>query len=190
MITFSSTNTPVHQATSTTDYDAYTNDASEQADVPPPVPTTPPPTVHQNTFTREVTTLISSSAQQSGAYANGDNDDDNAANDDAAHEPRFDLTAQKEQLCQRIAGKLAALADEQTAIADEQLANERLGVEVAAQVAEKIRAVDVSRFRSYVDDVGHITMLLLSLSGRLARTENELQVVEVGDSERVSFLHA
>lgn len=108
--------------------------------------------------------------------------------EDADEESDFTtLTHQKEQLIGRLASKITVLVGEQAHIAEETAANELLGVEVANKVTERIRTVDVSKFRSYVDDVGHITMLLLSLSGRLARTENELQIVDVGDSERVSF---
>lgn len=73
--------------------------------------------------------------------------------------------------------KITALTAEQTAIADETLANDTLGSDVAARVSAIVRPVVASKFRSYVDDVGHITMLLLSLSGRLAKTENDLQAL-------------
>ena len=56
-----------------------------------------------------------------------------------------------------------------------------LGNDVALKVAQKVRPSDASKFRSYVDDVGYITMLLLSLSGRLARTDNALHCI-VDDS--------
>lgn len=113
---------------------------------------------------------------------------DTVANDDDAQPPSllFDLTHHKELLIARLTAKIAVLVRQQAYIADETTANETLGHDVATEVAAKIRTIDVSKFRSYVDDVGHITMLLLSLSARLARTENELQIVEVGDAERVS----
>lgn len=59
-------------------------------------------------------------------------------------------------------------------LAEESTANDALGHDVAFKVAQKVRPGDSTKFRSYVDDVGYITMLLLSLSGRLARTENAL----------------
>lgn len=135
-------------------------------------------------FMREVTTLIS---EPQTVVVNGHGEADNDADPNAADDAiaPFDLTRQKEELVDRLTSKIAVLVHEQSFIGEETAANELLGVEVARKVADKIRPVDVSKFRSYVDDVGHITMLLLSLSGRLARTENELQVVEVGDSERV-----
>lgn len=154
------------------------------------MPTTPPPSMPSH-FTQELlpngntedctvileTIAVAATDDDNKDY---DNDDDNNSTDDFTT-----LTHQKEQLMTRLASKIAVLVGEQAHIAEETVANEVLGVEVARKVTERIRAVDVSKFRSYVDDVGHITMLLLSLSGRLARTENELQIVDVGDSERV-----
>ncbi len=79
----------------------------------------------------------------------------------------------------RISKKLLVLATEQTTIAEESTANDMLGNDVSLIVEQKLRPTDASKFRTYVDDVGHITMLLLSLSGRLAKTENTLH--DIGD---------
>lgn len=92
-----------------------------------------------------------------------------------------DLTKKKEELVQRLGKKLLVLSNEQTSIAEESNANDLLGADVALKVAQKCRPSDASKFRSYVDDVGYITMLLLSLSGRLARTDNALHTI-VDDS--------
>lgn len=87
----------------------------------------------------------------------------------------------------RISKKLLVLANEQTTIGEESTANDMLGNDVSLTVEQKLRPTDASKFRTYVDDVGHITMLLLSLSGRLAKAENTLQ--NVGDDvEKVSFI--
>ncbi|XP_062548795.1 protein Shroom isoform X2 [Armigeres subalbatus] len=88
-----------------------------------------------------------------------------------------DLTKKKEELVQRLGKKLLVLSNEQTSIAEESNANDLLGNDVALKVAQKVRPSDASKFRSYVDDVGYITMLLLSLSGRLARTDNALHCI-------------
>lgn len=98
-----------------------------------------------------------------------------------------DLTRQKEELVSRISKKLLVLANEQTTIAEESTANDMLGNDVSLMVEQKLRPTDASKFRTYVDDVGHITMLLLSLSGRLAKTENTLQGV-VDEVEKVKRL--
>uniref|UniRef100_A0A182PCM0 ASD2 domain-containing protein n=1 Tax=Anopheles epiroticus TaxID=199890 RepID=A0A182PCM0_9DIPT len=89
-----------------------------------------------------------------------------------------DLTKKKEELVQRLGKKLLVLTNEQTNIAEESNANDLLGNDVALKVTQKVRPSDASRFRSYVDDVGYITMLLLSLSGRLARTDNALHMID------------
>ncbi|KFB45215.1 AGAP008245-PA-like protein [Anopheles sinensis] len=89
-----------------------------------------------------------------------------------------DLTKKKEELVQRLGKKLLVLTNEQTSIAEESNANDLLGNDVALKVTQKVRPTDASKFRSYVDDVGYITMLLLSLSGRLARTDNALHSID------------
>lgn len=96
------------------------------------------------------------------------------------------MTRQKEELVTRLSRKVSILANEQTALADETTANDALGVDVARKVSTKVRPVEASKFRSYVDDVGHITMLLLSLSGRLAKTENDLHALSEG-ADKVRF---
>lgn len=83
----------------------------------------------------------------------------------------------QEELVERLGKKLKVLETEQTMLAEESTANDALGHEVAFKVAQKVRPGDSTKFRSYVDDVGYITMLLLSLSGRLARTENALHTI-------------
>lgn len=83
----------------------------------------------------------------------------------------------KEELVERLTKKLKVLETEQTVLAEESTANDALGHDVAFKVAQKVRPGDSTKFRSYIDDVGYITMLLLSLSGRLARTENALHTI-------------
>ncbi|XP_052892283.1 protein Shroom [Anopheles moucheti] len=95
-----------------------------------------------------------------------------------------DLTKKKEELVQRLGKKLLVLTNEQTNIAEESNANDLLGNDVALKVAQKVRPTDASKFRSYVDDVGYITMLLLSLSGRLARTENALHMIDANHPDK------
>lgn len=85
-----------------------------------------------------------------------------------------DLTKQKEELVIRLTKQLVTLTNDRTLISDQSTTNDLLGTDISSVVANKVRPSDSTKFRSYVDDVGHITMLLLSLSGRLARTENSL----------------
>ncbi|XP_053673728.1 uncharacterized protein LOC128723988 [Anopheles nili] len=95
-----------------------------------------------------------------------------------------DLTKKKEELVQRLGKKLLVLTNEQTNIAEESNANDLLGNDVALKVTQKVRPTDASKFRSYIDDVGYITMLLLSLSGRLARTDNALHTIDANDPDK------
>lgn len=132
-------------------------------DDPPPSPNESTHPLYVPQFKREVTTL-----------STGDNLADGG-----------EMVRKKEELISRLANKISVLTIEQGVIVDEATANDRLGLEVARHVTERIRPVDASKFRSYVDDIGYITNLLLSLSIRLARRENELQLIDVGDSERV-----
>lgn len=85
-----------------------------------------------------------------------------------------DLTKQKEELVIRLTKQLVALTNDRTTITDQNTTNDLLGTDISSIVAQKVRPSEASKFRSHVDDVGHITMLLLSLSGRLARIENSL----------------
>lgn len=85
-----------------------------------------------------------------------------------------DLTKQKEELVIRLTKQLVALTNDRTTIADQNTTNDLLGTDISSIVSKKVRPSEATKFRSYIDDVGHITMLLLSLSGRLARTENSL----------------
>lgn len=74
----------------------------------------------------------------------------------------------------RLTKQLVALTNDRTTITDQNTSNDLLGTDISSIVAQKVRPSEASKFRSHVDDVGHITMLLLSLSGRLARIENSL----------------
>lgn len=85
-----------------------------------------------------------------------------------------DLTKQKEELVIRLTKQLVALTNDRITITDQTTTNDLLGADISSIVAQKVRSGEASKFRSHVDDVGHITMLLLSLSGRLARIENNL----------------
>jgi len=83
---------------------------------------------------------------------------------------------------------LKILEAEQTILAEESSINDSLGHEVAFKVAQKLKPGDSTKFRSYVDDIGYITMLLLSLSGRLARIENALHTIGEKSTDKVSYL--
>lgn len=96
-----------------------------------------------------------------------------------------EVAKQKDELVVRLTKKIETLRNERNTIDEETTANDVLGADIATIVSKKIRPSEASKFRSYVDDVGHITMLLLVLSGRLARTENTLYNISDA-AERVS----
>lgn len=96
----------------------------------------------------------------------------------------------QEELVTRLGKKLVVLTNEQTMLVDESTANDVLGNDVALKVAQKVRPGDSTKFRSYVDDVGYITMLLLSLSGRLARTENALHSIGEKTADKVRIINS
>lgn len=98
-----------------------------------------------------------------------------------------DLAQQKDELSIRLTKKIVALTNERNTINEETTANDLLGTDITEIIALTIRPSEASKFRSYIDDVGHITMLLLSLSGRLARTENSLYSISDA-TERVSVV--
>lgn len=78
-------------------------------------------------------------------------------------------------MIQQLNQKIGSLKREQATIGEESSANDRLGQDLFAKLAERVRPSEASKFRTYVDDVGHITSLLLSLSERLAQTESNLE---------------
>lgn len=74
---------------------------------------------------------------------------------------------------------------EQTILAEESIVNDNLGHEIAFKVAQKLKPGEFTKFRSYVDDIGYVTILLLSLSGRLARIENALHSISEESNDKV-----
>lgn len=85
----------------------------------------------------------------------------------------------------RLDRKLKVLRDEQVALAEEAAVNEALGVSVADRVKAVAKPQEANKFRTHVKEVGHITSLLLSLSGRLARAENALLDLVADHPEKV-----
>lgn len=77
------------------------------------------------------------------------------------------------------------LRDEQIALIEETSVNETLGESVADRVKAVAKLQEANKFKTHVQEVGHITSLLLSLSGRLARAENALLDLIVDHPEKV-----
>lgn len=87
----------------------------------------------------------------------------------------------------RLDRKLKVLRDEQIAVAEETTVNEALGMSVADRAKAVAKPQEANKFKTHVQEVGHITSLLLSLSGRLARVENALLGLAVDHPEKVSI---
>lgn len=87
----------------------------------------------------------------------------------------------------RLSRKLDILREEQEALSEERRLNEELGEAVCARVGKVARPGQSSKLRLHVSEVGHITSLLLGLSGRLARAENALLALPLHHNERVSL---
>lgn len=86
----------------------------------------------------------------------------------------------------RLSRKLSVLRAESVAVTEETAVNEALGQTVTERVERVARPQELAKFRLHVKEVGHITSLLLSLSGRLARAENALLTLPSTHHDRVS----
>ncbi|XP_039286091.1 protein Shroom2 [Nilaparvata lugens] len=99
--------------------------------------------------------------------------------------PNDNLYQKKEELMCRLSRKLAVLREEAVAVVEETALNETLGDAVAARTAAAgARPHELAKLRLHIREVGHITQLLLGLSGRLARAENALLGMEDNHCER------
>ncbi|XP_034140900.1 protein Shroom isoform X2 [Drosophila guanche] len=94
---------------------------------------------------------------------------------DASCEGANVIKQKLDELIKRLNQKIGALKHEQQTIGEECATNDKLGHELFAKLAESVRPSQASKFRTYIDDVGHITSLLLSLSERLSHTECSLE---------------
>ncbi|KAL1130816.1 hypothetical protein AAG570_012057 [Ranatra chinensis] len=89
-----------------------------------------------------------------------------------------------EELMQRLTRKLSVLKSESVAVSEETAVNEALGTTVTERVERVARPQEAAKFRLHVKEVGHITSLLLGLSGRLARAENALLTMPQDHQDR------
>ncbi|XP_017069144.1 protein Shroom isoform X2 [Drosophila eugracilis] len=92
-----------------------------------------------------------------------------------SEEPTNLIKQKMDELIKHLNQKIGSLKREQQTISEECSTNDKLGQDLFAKLAEKVRPSEASKFRTYVDDVGHITSLLLSLSERLSQTECSLE---------------
>lgn len=82
-----------------------------------------------------------------------------------------------------IGRKLEILRAEYEAIKDEIRLNQDLGAEVTSRVEAMARLAESEKYKLHVEEIDKITSLLLGLSGRLARAENALMMVDDADPE-------
>uniref|UniRef100_A0A1A9WQU3 ASD2 domain-containing protein n=1 Tax=Glossina brevipalpis TaxID=37001 RepID=A0A1A9WQU3_9MUSC len=92
-----------------------------------------------------------------------------------------------DELINQLNNKVKILTKERTALEEEATFNDELGNNLIEKLAEKVRPIEASKGRTYITDVGHITGLLLSLSERLAKTENQLYSIDETSNETKSL---
>lgn len=87
----------------------------------------------------------------------------------------------------RLDSKLTLLRSVQVDLNEESRGNDRLGEALATRLASEARPAETAKYKLHVQEVGHITSLLLGLSGRLARAENALIGLREDHCDRVSI---
>ncbi|GFR27589.1 protein Shroom2 [Trichonephila clavata] len=85
-----------------------------------------------------------------------------------------ELSNEKEELISSIRKKLDILLQEEAALQDELQQNDELGLCLLEKLGKAAKQNEVKKFKNHVEELEKITNLLLSLSGRLARTTNAL----------------
>lgn len=61
--------------------------------------------------------------------------------------------------------------------------NDSLGEVISKKVAKLVSANEAAKYKLHIEEIGHITSLLLGLSGRLAKVENSLLELQAVDNE-------
>ncbi|XP_022242256.1 uncharacterized protein LOC106459967 isoform X2 [Limulus polyphemus] len=97
-----------------------------------------------------------------------------------------ELCNKKEELIASIDRKLEVLRLEHIALREEMAQNEIIGKEVTSRVEQLAKSNELEKYKLHVEELGKIINLLLSLSGRLARSQNALLCLpkESGQEER------
>ena len=71
---------------------------------------------------------------------------------------------------------MEVLRAEQVSLKGEKKLNEEIGRQITVKVMQTAQPNECEKYKLLVEETDKITSLLLGLSGRLARTENSLQV--------------
>jgi protein Shroom len=83
----------------------------------------------------------------------------------------------------RLGRKLSVLREEQVILDEETALNDSLGASLQERLKEVERLQEAAKLAHHVEEVGKVTSLLLSLSGRLARAENAIMGLTVCDEK-------
>ncbi|KAG7264859.1 hypothetical protein CRUP_035431 [Coryphaenoides rupestris] len=102
---------------------------------------------------------------------------DNIRRHDNGEEEEDDLTY-KRQLMESLRKKLGVLREAQRGLQEDIRANGQLGEEVELAVVSVCKSNEVDKFRMFVGDLDKVVSLLLSLSGRLLRTQAALDSLD------------
>uniref|UniRef100_A0A1B0G752 ASD2 domain-containing protein n=1 Tax=Glossina morsitans morsitans TaxID=37546 RepID=A0A1B0G752_GLOMM len=94
------------------------------------------------------------------------------------------LSEIEDELIHQLNNKINILTKEKNALEEEATFNDELGNNLIEKLADNVRPIEASKGRAYITDVGHITGLLLSLSERLAKTENQLYAIDEASNEK------
>lgn len=92
----------------------------------------------------------------------------------------------QEKLIDCLDQRLNLLKAEQAAIVEECRINDALGDVISQKVTKCVNAHEAAKYKLHIQEIGHITSLLLGLSGRLAKVENSLlELTDVTQNEKV-----
>ncbi|XP_053334396.1 protein Shroom3 isoform X2 [Clarias gariepinus] len=100
-------------------------------------------------------------------------------------EEESNFNEKKVELLQVLTSSIEALRTERERLAEEQQCYCTLGCRIEALVQEHCKPNETDKYRMFIGDLEKIVNLLLSLSGRLARVENALNVLQ-GEPEKGS----
>lgn len=108
-------------------------------------------------------------------------------NEEEEGEEEDDLTY-KRQLMESLRKKLGVLREAQRGLQEDIRANGQLGDEVESAVVSACKPNEVDKFRMLVGDLDKVVSLLLSLSGRMLRTQTALDSLDAEPAQRLPLL--
>ena len=88
------------------------------------------------------------------------------------------LEEQKSSAVAALKKLMERLTDEQVSLKSENKVNEELGRQVTIRVMQTASPNECDKYKLHVEETDKITSLLLGLTGRIARTENLLEMAD------------